>query len=133
MCSICRPTWKNVPMTHTETNCPIRNSRYCSYCASYGHLTKACPAPPPSRFTQPLYVEQLIPPSELKQYRITTLTPLPQIREDPPQQILEIQDNERAIAAFLAAHSVKPMKGCTKRHILEEYAKQINKRVVYLP
>ena len=40
--------------------------------------------------------------------------------------------SDRVIAAYLSSHSVKTIKGCTKRHTLEEYAKQIGKRVVYV-
>lgn len=133
MCSLCRSAWSFIRIEHAEQHCPLRNSQYCSYCASYGHLTKKCPAPPSKRFTEPIYVEQLVPPSELKERQITTLTPLPVVHKDEPQRLLEIEDNDRAIVAYLAAHSVKPVKGVTKRHLLEEYAKVNAMRVIYVP
>lgn len=132
MCSTCRALWKGMIVPHAEMDCPIRNSRYCSTCAQYGHLTSACPAAPSKQFTEPVFVEQLIPHSILKEYKITTRTPLPVIIKEEPQQILEIQDNDKVIAAYLSAHSIKTIKGCTKRHTLEEYAKQVGKRVVYV-
>ena len=132
MCSICRPILKNVRVEHSELICPIRNSRYCSTCAKYGHLTKACPAKPSRYFTEPIYLEQLISPSDLKEFGITTRTPLPISRNEEEPQLLEIHDSDKAIAAYLAARSIKMIKGYTKRRMLEEYAETIHKRVVYI-
>jgi len=131
MCSICKPILKNVKIEHSQSLCPIANSRYCSNCAQYGHLTKSCPAKPSRYFTEPVFVEQLIAPSDLREFHITSRTPLPiTIREEPPQ-LLEIADNDKAIAAYLSARSIKG-KGSNKRRILEEYAESIGKRVVYI-
>jgi hypothetical protein len=132
MCSICKPILKGIQESHDEAFCPIRNSRYCSNCATYGHLTKSCPATPSRYFTEPVYVEQLISPSELREYGITSKTPLPVHRKEEPPQLLEIQDNDKAIAAYLSARSIKSIKGYTKRRLLEQYAESINKRVIYL-
>ena len=132
MCSICKEILVDFAVEHPEYKCPIRNSRYCSYCAKYGHLTASCPAPPSRAMREPVYIEQLIPPSELKLYNITSLTPISHYQKEEPQQLLEIKDNDKVIAAYLSARSVKVMKGHTKRHVLEEYAKQQNKRIVYI-
>ena len=70
MCSICKDTLQDFSINHTEALCPLRNSRYCSYCAQYGHLTKSCPAKPKQMFREPAYLEQLIPYSDLKEYNI---------------------------------------------------------------
>jgi hypothetical protein len=43
MCTICSTTLINFGIKHEELDCPLRKSRYCSICARYGHLTKACP------------------------------------------------------------------------------------------
>jgi len=123
---------KNVRIPHAESICPIRNSRYCSTCAQYGHLTSTCPAKPSRYFTEPIYVEQLISPGDLKEFGITSRTPLPVHIKEEPQQLLEIHDTDRSISAYLAAHSIKSIKGYTKRRLLEEYAESIHKRVVYL-
>ena len=77
-------------------------------------------------------MEQLIDHSDLKAYGITSLTPLPSTRPEKPQQILEIKDNDKVIAAYLSARSIKILKGFTKRRMLEEYAKQQNKRIVFI-
>jgi hypothetical protein len=132
MCSICKDILVDFAVEHDELYCPVRNSRYCSYCAQYGHLTRSCPAPPPLWAREPVYIEQLIPPSDLKRYNITTLTPIPQHTVEKPPQLLEIKDNDKVIAAYLSARSIKTLKGFTKRKMLEEYAKQQNKRIVFI-
>jgi len=133
MCSICKEVLQDFEIIHTEALCPLRNSRYCSYCAQYGHLTKSCPAKPSKMFREPAYLEQLIPPSDLKEFNITTKTPIKYKTPDEPQQLLEIKDDDKVIAAYLAARSIKAQRGFTKRQSLEEYAKLQNKRVVYIP
>lgn len=132
MCSICSTVLQDFSLEHSESLCPLRNSRYCSNCAQYGHLTKACPAKPSRMFREPAYLEQLLPPSELKEYNITTKTPIKyKTREDPPQ-LLEIKDDDKVILAYLTARSIKIQKGFTKRQTLEDYARRINKRLVYI-
>jgi hypothetical protein len=132
MCDICRDTLQDFSIQHTEALCPLRNSRYCSFCAQYGHLTKSCQAKPSRMFREPIYIEQLIPYSDLKEYNITSKTPIKYKKPDEPQQLLEIKDEDKVIAAYLAARSIKNQRGFTKRQSLEEYAKLNNKRVVYI-
>jgi hypothetical protein len=128
---------------HPETRCPLRVSSYCSHCADYGHVTKDCPAKPPRFFTEPIYMEQLLSPSDREEYKITSRTLLPKkIKEDLPQ-LLEVEDNDKVIAAYLAARSIKlqqkpsktrkiSSKTLTLRYTLEEYAKINKMRVVYI-
>jgi len=114
-----------------ESQCPLRKSCYCSICAKYGHYTIACPAKPSRLFCEPIYVEQLISPSDLKEFQITTQTLLPQCVREEPQALLEIKDDNKVISAYLSARSIKNIGGISKlRHTLEEYAKTQNKRVV---
>ena len=129
MCSICLTVIPDFGVEHTESMCPLRNSRYCSYCAKYGHLTKSCPAKP--AFREPTYLEQLIPPSDLKEYNINSRTPITCKVEEPPQ-LLEIKDDDKVIMAYLTTRSIKVNKLSAKRHVLEEYAKLNNKRLVYI-
>jgi hypothetical protein len=84
-----------------------------------------CPAKP--EFREPTYLEQLIPPSELKEHNITTKTPIKYKVE--PQQLLEIKDDNKVIVAYLLEQSVKIQHSI--RYTLEEYAKLNNKRLVY--
>jgi hypothetical protein len=132
MCDICSNILQDFSIQHTETLCPLRNSRYCSFCAQYGHLTKSCPAKPSKMFREPIYLEQLIPYSELKEYNITSKTPIKYKKSEESQQLLEIKDDDKSIGAYLTARSIKNQRGFTKRQTLEEYAKINNKRVVYI-
>ena len=132
MCSNCTDILQDFGIEHTITLCPLRNSWYCSYCAIYGHLTKSCPAKPSILFCKPAYIEQLIPYLDLKEYNITSKTPIRSPLLEKEMRLLEIKDNDKVIAAYLAARSVKIQRGFTKRQTLEEYAKLENKRVVYI-
>ncbi len=133
MCSICKDTLPDFALEHTELMCPLRNSRYCSNCAQYGHLTKKCPAKPSILFREPVYLEQLIAPSELKELGITTKTPIKyKAAEDTPPELIEIKNDDKVFAAYLISKAFKIPKGYTKKRALEEYAKLNNKRVVYL-
>ncbi len=84
-------------------------------------------------FREPAYLEQLIPPTELQEYNITTLTPIQYVKPEPPPQLLEIQDDDRVISAYLLAQSIKVPKGFTKKQALENDARLNGKRVIYLP
>jgi len=133
MCDICRDTLKDFDIEHTSKNCPLRNAQYCSFCAKYGHLTHSCPAKPLKMYTEPIYLEQLIPYSDLKEYNITSNTPIHCVPlQESPREILEIKDNDKAISSYLAAQSIKVTKGSNKRNTLEEYAQLNNKRLVYI-
>lgn len=132
MCDICKDILQDFNIQHTEVLCPLRNSRYCSFCAQYGHLTKSCPAKPSRMFREPVFIEQLISYSDLKEYNIVSKTPIKYNKTEEPQQLLEIKDDDKVIAAYLLARSIKNQRGFTKRYMLEEYAKLNNKRVVYI-
>lgn len=128
MCSICRVILQDYSVDHDEGMCPLRNSRYCSYCAKTGHLTKKCPAKP--KFCEPTYMEQLIPPSELKAFNITSKTPI-KYKLEEPQEFIEILNNDKVIVAYLVARSIK-FTPKDKRLKLEEYAALNNKRLIYI-
>ena len=133
MCSICKNTLIGFGIDHEESTCPLRTSRYCSYCASYGHLTKACPAKPSKMFREPVFVEQLIPPSLLQEYKITTKTPIKPLPRDEPQNLLQIEDDDKVIIQYLQTHALKVSKKSKDiRLTLEDYAKKQNMRLVYL-
>jgi hypothetical protein len=106
-------------------------SRYCSYCAKYGHLTKSCPAKPLIHFREPTFLEQLIPPSELKEKEIMTKTPIHYVSEK--QEFLYVKNSDKDIISFMQGVSIKAgKKNKDNRLILEEYAKNNNKRLVYV-
>jgi len=83
-------------------------------------------------FREPAFLEQLICPSDLKEFGITTRTPIVYTVKDKPQRLLEIKDNDKVIGAYLAARKIRAAKGKTKRHALEEYAKLNNQRLIYV-
>jgi len=133
MCTICAKTLIGFEIEHTEQTCPLRMSRYCSYCAEYGHLTSKCHAKPSILFRKPAYLEQLIPPSEIDEYGIKSKTPIKYKEKDEPQQLLEIKDDDKVIMAYLQARSLKVSRKSKENKLtLEEYAKLQNKRVVYI-
>jgi hypothetical protein len=133
MCSICKTILIGFGIEHEESNCPLRTSRYCSFCASYGHLTKSCPAKPSKMFREPIFIEQLIPSSLLQEYKITSKTLIKPLPLNEPQNLLEIQDDDKAIMEYLKSQSLKiSKKSKDNRLTLEEYAKKQNRRLVYL-
>jgi hypothetical protein len=77
-------------------------------------------------------MEQLIAPTELKKYNITSRTPILHAEQEIPRQLLEIKDDDKVIAAYLTSMALKVPKGFTKKQALEEFAKNKNKRVVYI-
>jgi hypothetical protein len=85
-------------------------------------------------YTEPQYLEQLIPPSELKARNITSKTPL---RSHPlseePHRILEIPNSDRVIKAYLQARGIEVTSKSQIRDRIHEYAKQKNMRLVFLP
>lgn len=87
------------------------------------------------KYREPHYLEQLIPPTELSKYKITSRTPInrhEEVEVETPRQLLEIKDNDKVIASYLNSMSIKVTKGYTKKQALEEYAKLKQKRVVYI-
>ncbi len=132
MCSICKDVLVQFELEHTEARCPLSASLYCSYCASFGHLTRNCKAKPSKRYTHPIYVEQLVGVEDLLEFGIRTKTPLP-VREEkePAPQLLEIKDNDPTIISFLQSKGIKPGKKGLLRVQLENYAKTEKLRVVY--
>jgi hypothetical protein len=134
MCSICDKILVNFQIPHTEQSCPLRVSRYCSYCAQYGHITRACPAKPRRWAREAVYVEQLISPSELKEFNITSRTLInKREKEEEPEQLLEIFDSDKVIAEFLRARDVKVSKKAKDNRVkLNEYAQLNNMRLVLM-
>ena len=131
MCSICKEKYSDFDIPHIEASCPFRTSRYCSYCAKYGHLTQSCPARPSYLFTEPVF-EEIFSNKGLKE--ITKKTPIRNLPKDIQQQLLHIKDDDRVISQFLRENGVKPSRQLKEnRQSLEEYAKIKGKRLVYIP
>ena len=129
----CRSTLGSLSRPHTVENCALRKLRYCGICAVYGHNQHNCPDGDAMRERQPLYLEQLIPPSLAVDYAIrskTLLTTLPPIYA-PQKPIMEVPETEGAIRAALVAAGEKPMicqhKGRTGGKELLENKKRLQK------
>jgi hypothetical protein len=135
MCDGCKEIMPDFGIPHAFEDCPYLNSLYCSHCARKARHTLAnCPDKPSRRFTQPCFVEQLVPPSLLKEYGITTRTPLPPPRDpSPPKRLIEILDDDEVITQFLLARSVKRRKGESLRGALQRFAAVDQRRVIYMP
>lgn len=139
MCSHCKTILVDFQIKHEEAVCPLRKSLYCSTCAIYGHTTKLCPVKPDSAFTEPLYVEQLILPSERRTFRIRTKTLLPGKREPSPvtelhnPHLIEIKDTDAIIREYLKNHGVVVVSKKDLRPKMNEFAKKNGKVVRYIP
>lgn len=138
MCSLCRPVLPDFGLPHSEDLCPLRNSQYCPYCATYGHLMAFCKAKPPASITQPIYLEQLIAPSDRIAFGIETCTPIVGSASAAAAAVavlegtIEIKNDDAVITAYLNARSIPIPRKVSKRRVLEEYASRQGKRVVYI-
>ena len=138
MCDNCKhPPLSFRGLKHEGVACPFKTSQYCSWCASYGHTNTSCPAPPSKFYTDPCYVEQLIPAAVLTQYNITTKTLLPGVK--PPVEkktgILEITNDDKIIKAFLVGRGLigpRTENSSQLRLALTNHAKAENKRLILL-
>jgi len=80
-------------------------------------------------------VEQLVPPSLLKRYKIETQTPLeypdePREREQP---LLEIEETDKAIRQVLMNYSIQPSGRMKEnRRLLKQVSDEIGRKLVYL-
>lgn len=139
MCSVCKEILVDFRIPHSEASCPLRKSLYCRSCAIYGHSSKSCPVKPPLFATEPAFVEQLVPPSERRMYRITSRTPLTGVRIPEPTSelenpnLIEIKDVDDVIREYLRNHGVIVTSKKELRNRLREYAKGEGKVVRFIP
>jgi hypothetical protein len=140
MCDNCRdPPYSFRGDKHERITCPFKTSQYCSHCAIYGHSYTSCPAPPSKIFTEPRYIEQLIPESVRKHYNITSNTLLPGSSKDVPKEerqgFLELTNDDKIIKAFLVSRGLigpRTENSNILRLALMNYAKSENKRLIFL-
>ena len=143
MCDNC----KHPPLSfrgdkHEPIACPFKTSQYCSWCAIYGHTRGTCPAKPSKFYTEPCYVEQLLPVTTLKQYNIISKTLLPTVTPPVETEVteattgfLEITNNDKIIKAFLVSRGLigpRTENSTVFRTALMNYAKSENKRLIFL-
>ena len=107
--------------------------RYCGMCALYGHSPADCPDSHSAVYREPHFVEQLVPPSLLAEFGITSRTPLNGIRiEELPQKcLMVVPETEEAIRAAIVAAGEKPMicqgKGKREKKEMNENKKKLQK------
>ena len=121
MCDKCFITLKHLVKPHDAALCPLKRALYCGVCAAYGHSPAACPDTLAQLYRVPHYMEQLIPPSLMGEYGITSRTPIgPFARVEaeglPPMCLTETTESLRAA---LISIDVKP-KICQAHNSKEE-------------
>jgi hypothetical protein len=80
-------------------------------------------------------MEQLVPPSLLKRYKITTQTPLeyPGEAKQLGEPLLEIEETDRAIRQVLMNYSIQPSGRMKEnRRLLKQLSDEIGRKLVYL-
>ena len=115
--------------------CPLSNIYYCSVCCAYGHLTKECNNYEALRHREVEFVEQLVPPSLLEEYQVTTRTPLTteKVSSLKRQKALEVEDSDKAIRLILMNNDIPPSgKMKVNRRLLKQLADQQGRMLIYL-
>jgi len=120
MCDNCVSTLKHLVKPHDVKRCPLKRALYCGVCATYGHSPAGCPDTVTQMFREPHYMEQLIPPSLMAEYGITSRTPIGALAKAeeslPPMCLTETTESLRAA---LTSIDVKP-KICQAQNSKEE-------------
>lgn len=146
MCDYCKLIAPDYAFEHKE-RCPFQMGLLCDRCARFGHTTDTCTILE-SQYTQPTYMEQLVPPTHLDKHNITTRTPTLSVHPEihiPDDKVpirltsgvIEIEDDNVVIRQFLRNRRIPCPRADTKgaykrlRDILQLYAKKQNKRVEY--
>lgn len=79
-------------------------------------------------------MEQLVPPSLLQRYKITSKTPLPGPAEPAKlhEPEWEVEDSEKAIRQILMNYGFQPMKAKENRRIMKQIADELQRKLVYV-
>ncbi len=136
MCSKCQNVLIGFSMQHKISDCPLLRSSYCSICCSYGHLTDDCPDCEVLQHRQPEFMEQLVPPSVLQHYKITSRTPIPSTDVSKSyrfEAVLEIEESDKAIRQVLMNYDIQPSGRMKEnRRLLKQLADELGRKLVYL-
>ena len=125
MCDKCFAVLKNLVKPHMAAMCPLSKGYYCGACACYGHTATRCPDTMTQMFRVPQYMEQLISPTLLEEYKIHSRTPLyfvPEVKPLIPPMV--VPETSEALRAALISMDIKP-KICQAQNVAEEM--RINK------
>ena len=136
MCSKCQNVLIGFSIPHPVSDCPLLHSSYCSVCCSYGHLTDDCPDYEVLHHRKPQFLEQLIPPSSLRRYTITSQTPLECSEETckhPFEPVLEVEESDKAIRQILMNYSIQPSGRMKEnRRLLKQLSEELHRKLVYI-
>lgn len=125
-CKACWSTLKGLVKTHEPAFCPLRKGYYCGVCACYGHSPVACPDTLTQLYRQPTFLEQLIAPSALEEFGITSRTPLKKVLPLPVERVppMVVPETSEGLRAALISVDIRP-KICQTQNVAEEI--RINK------
>lgn len=135
MCTNCQDTIRGfIKIKHDPQNCPLLQARYCSICAIHGHTTLSCPDEATLQYRKPQYVEQLLPPSYLDKYAITTRTPMPGFTEESNLRgTLDVLDTDKHMRALLMNHNIVPShKIKDNRVAIITLAARLHRKIVFV-
>ena len=132
ICTQCLPILGRMVKRHLPDACPLRKGSYCGLCAAYGHSPANCPDGVTRAYREPQFMEQLIPPSLIEKYGITTRSLLPSFQPEKAKEwLLEVPETDEGLRAALVAAGVKPMicqeKGKKENREITENKKRLQK------
>jgi hypothetical protein len=135
MCSKCQNVLIGFSIPHPVSDCPLLRSSYCSVCCSYGHLTDDCPDTEVLHHRKPQFLEQLIPPSALRRYNISSRTPIECCEAESPklETLLRIEKSDKAIRQVLMNYGIQPSGRMKEnRRMLQQLADEIGRKLEYI-
>jgi len=132
---MCSCSKLNLPEIHAAGHCPVTASLFCSICQVNGHATMKCPDIATWHYRKPEFVEQLIPLSVLRHYKIETLTPITGVNHEHIPYIYEpvieipYDKDGKNIRATLAAHNIPCSSVKENERVIIAYGNLIGKKV----
>lgn len=136
--TMCSCSKLDLQKIHEPGHCPVTAFLFCSICQEHGHATMKCPNKATWHHRTPEFVEQLIPLSVLRHYKIKTRTPIPGENHehipyihDPVIEIPYDKDGKN-IRATLAAYNIPSSSVKENERIINALGDLIEKKVSLL-
>lgn len=106
MCKNCEHILQGYTIKHSEDNCPLTRSRYCSSCAKRGHTKQNCPKMPNQLIQLPVH----LPPHNPHE-------------QEEDINLVELKNKDCVIREYLKNHGHEgPLKKRHLRGILNDHA-----------
>ena len=103
-------------------------SAFCTHCATYGHFTESCVDAPSYEAIEPVYLGQVSSATDAN-VRARIAPRMPPVKTD---RVVELQDNNTAIRAFLIESGVPPTGKIRENYrLVQKWAASVNQKVVY--